>query len=192
MTDLDPTTSLARDRSAPVQSRRWLTGMGAYWLGLAILWGSISSILLPALVALHVPDGVKTTALAAIAIAQAIVSIIVQPLAGTASDRVASRWGRRVPWMAIAVTVQVVCVAALAAAGSYLAILLVMIAIEICSNLAQGPYQGLLPDHVARRQRGLASGIMGGLQMLGQIAGAAVAGVLTPADRKSTRLNSSH
>lgn len=162
----------------PLRSRRWLLGLGWYWLGLAVLWGTLSSILLPALVALHVPDAVKTTALAGIAVAQAIVSIVVQPLAGTASDRIVTRWGRRVPWMLIFVTIEVVLVALLASVGSYLGILVTMIAIEVVSNLAQGPYQGLLPDHVARPQRGLASGILGGLQMLGQIAGAAVAGIL--------------
>lgn len=175
---LAPTAGSPATTDRTERSRRWMLGLGWYWLGLAILWGCLSSILLPALVAQQVPDAVKTTALAAVAVAQAIVSIIVQPLAGTASDRVGTRWGRRRPWMALAVTAQVIFVAILASAGSYLAIILTMIAVEICSNLAQGPYQGLLPDLVARSQRGLASGIMGGLQMLGQIVGAAIAGVL--------------
>ena len=160
---------------------RWLLALSAYWLGLAVLWGSLSTIVLPELVARHVDDAVKTSALALLAAAQALVSILVQPVAGAASDRIQTRWGRRRPWMAVAVTIQVVFVAALAAAGDYLSIVLVVLLIEVFSNLAQGPYQGLLPDLVPPSRRGLASGVLGAATMAGQIVGAAGAGVLVAA-----------
>ena len=52
------------------------------------------------------------------------------------------------------VTFQVCAVASLAVVPGYWSILLLMAGVELGSNAAQGPYQGLLPDLVARRAGG--------------------------------------
>jgi MFS family permease len=155
-----------------------LAALAAYWLGLAVLWGGLSTIVIPELVSRTVDEAIRGTSLAVVAALQALVSILVQPVAGSASDQIVTRFGRRRPWMAIGVSIQVVFVAALAAAGDYLSIIVFVLLIEVCSNLAQGPYQGLLPDLVPPSRRGLASGILGAANMAGSILGAAVAGIL--------------
>lgn len=155
-----------------------LSALTAYWLGLSVLWGTLSTIVLPRLVEQMVPAAVKTSALSLVAGLQALVSIIVQPMAGAASDRVATPWGRRRPFIVAGVLAQLVFLLLLARAGAFWAVLLAMLLIELASNTAQGPYQGLLPDTVPADRHGLASGLIGAAQLAGQVIGVAVAGVL--------------
>ncbi len=155
---------------------RGLGALTAYWVGLAVLWGALLTVVEPQLVQELVPPEVKTTALALLFGAQAIVAIVVQPIAGAASDRLVTPWGRRRPLLVAGVVAQVVLLIALTFAGSFLGVLLVLILVEIASNTAQGSYQGLLPDCVPVEGRGLASGLLGGGLLAGQIVGVAVAG----------------
>jgi MFS family permease len=148
----------------------------AYWLGLSILWGALTTVVIPSLVDARVPPDIKSSAVALIAAAQAIVAIGVQPISGALSDRLTTRWGRRRPWMVVGVTIQAIALLSLAVAPGYWSVLLIMVGVELASNTAQGPYQGLLPDLVPPGRRGTASGLMGAAQLGGQIIGAAVAG----------------
>lgn len=155
----------------------WLMRLTAYWLGLNIVWGALTTVVLPFLVGQRVDPDVKSSAVALIAGAQALVAIIIQPFSGAVSDRLVTRWGRRRPWMVVGVTCQVAALASLAFAPGYWSILLIMVGVELASNTAQGPYQGLLPDLLPPGSRGTASGLMGAAQLGGQIVGAAFAGV---------------
>jgi MFS family permease len=155
-----------------------LSVLTAYFVGLSVLWGAVTTIVLPQLVERHVPAAVKTTALSLVASLQAVVAIVVQPVAGAASDRVATPWGRRRPFMVVGVGAQCLFLILLLAAGDYLAIVVAMLLQELASNFAQGPYQGLLPDSVPVEKRGLASGYLGAAQLVGQVAGVAIAGIL--------------
>jgi len=166
---------------ATIGSRAWLLRLGAYWLGLSILWGALTTVVIPTLVGASVPAGIKGSAVALVAGVQALVAIAVQPLSGALSDRFTTRWGRRRPWMIGGVALQVVAVLALAIVPGYWPIVLLMIGVELASNVAQGPYQALLPDLVPEGRRGPASGVLGGAQLGGQIAGAALAGAAVAA-----------
>ena len=150
--------------------------LSAYWIGLAVLWGAMLTVIEPQLVQELVPSEVKTTALALLFGVQAVVAILVQPVAGAASDRLVSPWGRRRPILVGGVVAQVALLVALTFAGSFLWVLLVLILVEVASNAAQGSYQGLLPDNVPSEDRGLASGLLGGGLLAGQIVGVAVSG----------------
>ena len=155
-----------------------LGSLTSYWLGLSVLWGAISTIVLPQLVEQRVPAAIKTTALSAVAALQALVAILVQPISGAASDQLVTPWGRRRPLMVVGVLAQCVFLGLLLVAGSYPMLVLAMVLIELGSNIAQGPYQGLLPDVVPAEERGLASGFLGAAQLAGQVAGVAIAGLL--------------
>ena len=163
------------------QGWRWLGALTAYWFGLAVVWGALTTVILPRLVESTVPGPVKTTALALITGLQAVVAIIVQPISGAASDRLTSRWGRRRPLLAAGVAVQLACLLLLAMVTGYWALLGAMLLVEFWSDVAQGPYQGLLPDLVPVGERGLESGLMGGATLAGQVAGVAAAGVAVAA-----------
>ncbi len=153
----------------------------AYWLGISVMWGALITVVVPSLVADRVDPGVKSSAVALIAAVEAVVAIAVQPIAGSMSDRLRTRWGRRHPWIVAGVAVQTVVLLSLAIVPGYWLLLAVMVAVEIASNAAQGPYQGLLPDLVGVGQRGRASGMMGAAQLGGQIVGAAAAGLAAAA-----------
>ncbi len=158
-----------------------LARLVAYWLGLAVLWGAMSTVIIPSLVAARVPADVKSSAVALIAGAQALMAIAVQPVAGALSDRLVGRWGRRRPWIVAGVGLQVIAVASLALAPGYWTILVIMLGVELASNAAQGPYQALLPDLVPTGSRGAASGALGAAMLGGQIGGAAIAGLAVAA-----------
>jgi MFS family permease len=155
---------------------RGLVSLTAYWFGLQVLWGTVTTIVLPSLVERLAPPAVKTSALALVAAVTAIVAIIVQPMSGAASDGLETPWGRRRPLIVAGVTAQLILLAALAMSGSYLWLLVVMALVEVASNTAQGAYQGLLPDLVPAGSRGMASGLIGGANLAGQVLGVAVAG----------------
>jgi MFS family permease len=161
----------------PRLSVRRLGGLTAYWVGLQITWGSLTTIVLPRLVEQAVPAAIKTTALAFVAGCQALVSIVIQPLSGAASDHLTTPWGRRRPLVLAGVAVQATLILALITVHAYVAILAVMLCVEFASNVAQGPYQGLLPDLIPPGERGLGSGLLGAGQLAGQIAGVALAGL---------------
>jgi MFS family permease len=160
-----------------------LGGLTAYWLGLSVLWGALTTVILPRLVEQVAGPAIKTSALALVAGVQAVVAIVVQPAAGAASDHWSSPWGRRRPLMVVGVAAQLVFLALLLRAGALWAIVVVMALSEVASNTAQGPYQGLLPDTVPPDRRGLASGLLGGAQLTGQVIGVAVAGLLVAMGR---------
>jgi MFS family permease len=155
---------------------RSMGALTAYWVGLAVLWGAMLTVVEPELVQELVPPETKTTALALLFGLQALVAILVQPVAGAASDRLVTPWGRRRPLLVAGVAAQVALLIALMFAGSFTWVLIVLIFVEVVSNAAQGSYQGLLPDCVPVEGLGLASGLLGGGMLAGQIVGVAVAG----------------
>src|SRR4029077_20890212 len=66
---------------------------------------------------------------------------------------------------------------ALASAQSYVAIVIALVLLQFSSNLAQGPFQGYMPDLVPADQVGRASGLMGVMIILGSMAGVGIAAV---------------
>lgn len=171
---------LALGRFAAVGGVR-LPLFAAYWLGLSFLWGALSTIVLPRLVTETVPPSVEATALALIAALQAAVAILVQPLSGALSDDLRSRWGRRRPLMIAGVGLQLVSLALLTQVHTYGGVLGAILLVELFSNIAQGPYQGLLPDVVPHGRRGSAAAVLGAAQLGGQVIGVAVAGLAVSA-----------
>jgi MFS family permease len=163
----------------------WLLRLSAYWFGLAVVWGALSTVVIPALVGARVPNELKGSAVALVAAVQALVAIVVQPMSGALSDRLTTRWGRRRPWMVVGVALQAVAVLALAVVPGYWPIVLLMAGVELASNAAQGPYQALLPDLLPAGRRGAASGVLGAATLGGQIIGAAMAGVAVAAGATS-------
>jgi len=72
------------------------------------------------------------------------------------------------------------CLILLASAPSFAFLVMSVIVLQIGSNMIQGPWQALLPDHVPDQQRGLASGLkvlaegsaaIGGRLIAGQLIG---------------------
>ncbi len=158
-----------------LKTRHYLT-MNVYWFGLAFLWNGLHPIILPALLLQWVPDSLKNTYLGGMTFVGLLLAMVIQPLAGAFSDRTRSRWGRRRPWILVGTLFSLVFLAGLALAGGIWGLLLGYLFLQIASNTAHGPAQGLIPDLVPSDRRGLASGMknlfdMGGLVVTSLVAG---------------------
>jgi Na+/melibiose symporter-like transporter len=152
--------------------------MNVYWFGLAFMWNGLHPIVLPALLLRFVPESLKNTYLGGMTFVGLILAMIIQPLAGALSDRTRSRWGRRRPWILVGTLFDLVFLAGMALAGGYWGLLAAYILLQITSNAAHGPAQGLIPDLVPEERRGLASGIKNLFDMGGLVVASLVMGQL--------------
>jgi MFS family permease len=150
-----------------------LLAISIYWFGINALWGGYE-IFGQARIEAFVPLDARGTVLGLLEFSVALVAILVQPTVGTISDYAATRWGRRKPFILIGTVLDVVVVIALVNAQTLLAFALFLLALQFTSNLAQGPFQGYVPDLVPERQVNIASALMGMMRMVGVIAGAII------------------
>lgn len=163
---------------------RQLVDLSLYWLGLTAIWAGLDAVILPARVEEMLGAENLGRGLLVIVLAAVLVPILVQPTVGVISDHTSSRWGRRKPYIAVGAVLDVVFLAAIAGSQTYLALVVLCILLQFSSNLAQGPFQGYMPDLVPASQVGRASGLMGLMIVLGQVGGTLICSlglVLSPA-----------
>lgn len=166
-----------------------LTTLNMYWYGLSFLWNTIHPLVLPAILLRFVPETSKNTYLGLLTFLGLILAMLVQPIAGARSDQFRSRWGKRKPFIAFGTLLDVVALVGIAYSKSLLGIFVGYIALQVSSNIAHGPMQGLIPDQVPDRQKGLASGIKNFMDVFGLITASLLAGrLLTSPDADPTPL----
>jgi MFS family permease len=152
--------------------------LSLYWIAIGYLWRSLGGFILPDLVVELVGDAHKGAALSFLEIVGAFMAMIWQPVVGAVSDRTRTRWGRRHPYIAGATLGDALFLAGIALSGGYWVLVLFYFLLQMASNTAQGPYQGLMPDVVPEEQRGEASGYYGLANLVGILAGTVGAGIL--------------
>lgn len=157
--------------------------LSALWLGLNFQSSALLPIVVPAQVLLLVDRGAvassrQALAVSAISFGAAIIAIVVTPLAGAASDRMKSRFGRRRQLVVAGVLVALVGQAALAASTPLFLFIAGLVIVAIGTNVVTASYQGLLPDLVSVSQRGAASGWLGFMTLIGSVGSLAAAGAL--------------
>lgn len=143
--------------------------ISVYWFALSYLWNSVHPIILPTLVLTMAPAALKGSALGIMTSLGLLLAIIVQPVAGAISDRTSWRWGRRKPFVLGGTLLDLLFLLALALAGNFWLLLGAYLLLQLSSNVAQGPYQGLIPDLVPEGQRGAASGAKQFAEILGVV-----------------------
>lgn len=149
-----------------------LVRLAVYWLGIAALWAGLSALLAGRLQFEGlVSPGTEGTALFQMMALGGVLSIIVQPMVGAISDHTVSRWGRRKPYIVVGSLADVLFLVGIATSNTVLAIAAFVLALQLSTNIAQGPYQGYVPDLVPARQVGLASGLVGLMVILGNVIG---------------------
>lgn len=142
------------------------------------LWAGLSSVLAGRLQFEGlVPPGTEGTALFHMMAIGGVLAIVVQPAVGAISDHSVSRWGRRKPYIVLGSLADLVFLAGIATSNTVVAIAAFIVALQVSSNIAQGPYQGYVPDLVPARQVGLASGLIGLMLILGNVVGFIVGAV---------------
>ena len=169
MDELDP------DRPTALLPIGQLVRLSVYWLGLVAIVQGIGIILQERITVLVPDTSVQYTTLGALQVAGLIIAVLVQPTVGTLSDYTVSRFGRRKPYIAVGTVLDLVFLVGLATSNTVLAVAAFVTLLQFSSNLAQGPFQGYVPDLVAAPQVGLASGMVGLFTVLGVVTGTALA-----------------
>jgi MFS family permease len=153
-----------------------------YWFAISFLWGGFLGIVLPVL---NKPLATPIFGADNIEIARGIMSglglviaMFVQPLAGAISDRSAHPLGRRRPFMVVGTLGVFVALTIIVLAGNWWFLLIGYILLQFMDNIAQGSYQGLMPDVVPEEKRGRASAALAVSQMVGTLVGAVIPGIL--------------
>ncbi|MFN8620824.1 MAG: MFS transporter [Chloroflexota bacterium] len=152
-----------------------LLNLSFYWLGLTAIWAGLDATVLPKRMEQMLGTRDAPLGLAIVVAAGVLMPILVQPTMGMISDHTTSRWGRRKPYIAIGAVLDVLLLLALASSNTFLALTICYVLLQLSSNLAQGPFQGYMPDLVPEAQVGRASGLMGLMVVLGQVGGTFVA-----------------
>lgn len=159
--------------------------LNAYWVGLSFMWNALHPIILPAVLLNFVPDARKNTYLGLLTFAGLMIAMVIQPLSGALSDGWASRFGRRRPLMVIGTLFDFVFLAVLAWGGGFVWLFIGYIGLQLSSNIAHGPLQGLLPDRVPENQLGVASSLKTFMDMSSLIIASLLAGRLLDAQTRN-------
>lgn len=150
--------------------------LNAYWVGLSFMWNSLHPIILPAVLLNYVPDDKKNTYLGLLTFTGMIVAMVIQPLSGAISDGWKSRFGRRRPLMTFGTLFDFLFLSILAWGGGLTWLFVGYVGLQLSSNIAHGPLQGLLPDRVPQNQLGVASSLKNFMDMLSLIIASLLAG----------------
>lgn len=178
--------------------------ISAFWFGTNFLWGALIVVLLPNEVAAIAPV-YRVPAIGLLTALAAIIAIAVPLIVGALSDRCASNWGRRRPFIATGLAVNLaglvlmyvayatrhplahgnpgtegtlIADAHLLAHGSFVLFLLAYMVVQLGNNIATAAYSGVIPDLVPKNQRGRASGYMALMSQAGTLFGAVGCGLL--------------
>ncbi len=157
-----------------------LVRISAFWLGLTSIDAVVNATVQARLEFDNiVTPGSEGMALAFIAVVTFAFSVAVQPTVGSISDYTTSRWGRRKPYIVVGALLDVVFLIGIATANSLLAITAFVTLLQFSTNTARGAFQGYVPDLVPDRQVGLASAMVGLMQVFGNVLGFALAAIAT-------------
>ncbi len=154
-----------------------LFNISVYTFGMSGVWTGYGSILLQfKATEIAAGDGVsmvgwtldKTALAAFISLIGLGIAAVVQPLVGVLSDRKVGMVSlRRYPFIILGMLGLAVSTLMFGFVNSFLALLLVTVAMQVTGNTAQGPANALIIDHVDDRERGRASGYLNLMRLIG-------------------------
>jgi len=159
--------------------------LAAYWFGSNLLWGALLVVLLPKQIEDMEPTRRGEYLGLAFSLA-AIVALVVPLIAGGVSDRCASRWGRRRPfilWGTLTTLAGLWGMLHFARQLTFWPFLGAYCVVQLGTNVATAAYSGIIPDLVPEDQRGTASGYMAFLSQVGTLTGALLSGPMAQAGR---------
>lgn len=145
-------------------------------LALNAVYGGVAGVLVPAQIARADPAN-KDALLAVVLTASSLLTLVVHPLAGAASDRTRSRWGRRAPWILAGAGGSAAVMVALGHAESVWAVAVGWLLLQPLLNVLEAPLDAVLADRVEPSRRPRAAAFFGMGAAGGLAAGAAGAGL---------------
>lgn len=153
------------------------------WFSINLQYAALLPIVIPIQVLLfvtpgHVGNAQQATFLGWLSAIASIVSLCMPPLVGTLSDHTTGRFGRRRPYIAIGGLLLVGSTPFLISSTSIFIFLIGLSLLHLGNNVLVPAYQSLVPDWVPKEQRGEASGYVGGMTILGNVASLGLAALL--------------
>ena len=140
--------------------------------GDGVHWTPLNTIILQVLaVAVGGSTGQGTLIVSKASSAGAVFAVVVPIVVGYLSDKTATPFGRRRPWMAVGTIINLFGLGLLAGAGSAPAVIAAYLVVQISNNGAFAAYSAVIPDIVPLRQNGQASGLLNAMQQLGTVVG---------------------
>jgi MFS family permease len=137
-----------------------------FWLGLNFRNNAVGTIIQPYLVDVFAPAAVRNTALGTLRASGLIIALLAQPAFGLLSDRSTSRFGRRRPYIFVGVLLDLAFLAAMALSWNYWMLFASVLLLQFSANISHGALQGLIPDLAPEDQRGRASAVKAGFELL--------------------------
>jgi MFS family permease len=156
---------------------RLLFGVSIFWLGLSMLADGLNTLVLPSHLFTLTTEENRATTLGLLTFCGLVLGMMVQPVAGTVSDRLRHRWGRR-GTVAVGVLLTLAALTAFAFSKTLMTVMISYSLIQVTANIAQAAQQGFLPDLVPMRWRGTSAGLKGFMDFSGALLGYAVLGPL--------------
>jgi MFS family permease len=152
-----------------------LARISAYWLGLTAIDAAVSLFIGFQLAFTDIRGSIALgAATALVTLGGAVVAILVQPTVGAISDYTVTRWGRRKPFIVVGSLLDLVFLFGIATSNTLLMLATFVILLQFSTNIARGPFQGYVPDLVADAQVGMASAMVGMMQIIGNVTGYAL------------------
>lgn len=136
-----------------------------YFMGLTTLSQTMTPLVMPLLVQQFVGEGRQGAMYGTLRLWTLMVALLVQALMGMLSDRSTLRWGRRRPFIFVGTVADLIFIAAVGLTAGlegmtgYWMLFVLLILLMISSNTAHGAVQGLIPDLVPEKERGIYSGV---------------------------------
>jgi MFS family permease len=156
---------------------RLLLGISLFWLALSLLFDGLNTLVLPNQLLGRVNAGRQATVLGLLSFCGLLAGMLVQPVAGTLSDRLRPRWGRR-GMVGLGLALVLAALALFGLARSLAGIALGYLAVQVAAGVAQAGQQGFIPDLVPARSRGAAAGWKGFMDIGGAMLGFILLGQL--------------
>lgn len=153
---------------------RWVGLFSLAVVGTFVGWYGPLQILLANQAEAISPDG-KESLLALTAGVGAAFSLVANPVWGALSDRSASRFGRRIPFVVLGAVGGALSLVLLGQASSVLALVAGWCLVQTLMNAPFAALSAAIPDQVPVAQRGTAGGYFGLSQIVGVVAGTGLA-----------------
>ena len=152
---------------------RLLIGVSISWLGLSMLADGLNTLVLPSHLFNLTTEVNRSTTLGLLTFSGLVVGMLLPPIAGTVSDGLRSRWGRRGT-----IAVGVLLTLATFVFSQTLLVMMSYSLIQVAANIGQAAQQGFIPDLVPARWRGTSAGLKGFMDFGGALLGYALLGPL--------------
>lgn len=156
---------------------RLLFGISVFWLALSVLFDGVNTLVLPLQLSRLGGQNNQATLLGLLTFVGVLGGALVQPVAGAFSDRLRPRLGRK-GFIGLGLLLSLISLSLFATVKHLTGVMAGYLAIQISASIAQAGQQGLIPDLVREKSRGIASGLKGFMDLSGAMLGFVLLGQL--------------